>query len=81
MLSNVLVLPDSTKDLVEALIKAHVSANWQHGGFVSGKKLDLISGKERGLIMLLHSSPGTGKTLIAGESSSIAVKSNTVLTV
>lgn len=70
-----LVLPNSTKDLVEALIKAHASANWQHGGLVSGKRLDLIAGKGRGLIMLLHGSPGTGKTLTAGKPSSIAVNS------
>ena len=62
-----LVMPPSTKDLVEALIKAHASASWQQGGLVSGKRLDLIAGKGLGLIMLLHGSPGTGKTLTAGK--------------
>jgi hypothetical protein len=62
-----LVLPHSTKDLVETLIKAHASPNLQQGGPVSGKRLDLIAGKGLGLIMLLHGSPGTGKTLTAGK--------------
>lgn len=62
-----LVLPHGTKDVVEALIKAHASADWKQGGLVSGKRLDLIAGKGLGLIMLLHGSPGTGKTLTAGK--------------
>ncbi|KAL2062221.1 hypothetical protein VTL71DRAFT_6487 [Oculimacula yallundae] len=63
------VMSPTTKDLVEALIKTHASASWQQGGLVSGKRLDLIAGKGLGLIMLLHGSPGTGKTLTAGENS------------
>lgn len=54
-----LVLEQKSKDLIEALIKVHVSAN---------RMGDIMSGKGNGLIILLHGSPGTGKTLTAGKS-------------
>ncbi|KAH8790709.1 P-loop containing nucleoside triphosphate hydrolase protein [Hyaloscypha finlandica] len=53
-----LVLPKKTKDLVKAL--------------VMGKRDDLIAGKCNGLIMLLHRSPGTAKTLTAESVAEIA---------
>ena len=52
-----LVLDDKSKELVNALVTVHLSAN---------RMGDIISGKGNGLIMLLHGSPGVGKTLTAG---------------
>jgi transcriptional regulator with AAA-type ATPase domain len=52
-----LVLDDGTKSLLRALIGPRIS---------SSKKMDdIIHGKGNGLIMLLHGSPGTGKSLTA----------------
>jgi len=44
---------------VKALVEARIS---------SERMEDVIEGKGNGLIMLLHGSPGTGKTLTAGKS-------------
>ena len=52
-----LVLEDKSKELIKALVTVHVSTN---------KMGDIISGKGTGLIILLHGSPGVGKTLTAG---------------
>jgi len=52
-----LVLEEKSKELIKALVTVHVSTN---------KMSDIISGKGAGLIILLHGSPGTGKTLTAG---------------
>lgn len=52
-----LVLPSKQKDLVRALVATHV----QHRlGFD-----DIVKGKGKGLIMVLHGPPGVGKTLTA----------------
>jgi SpoVK/Ycf46/Vps4 family AAA+-type ATPase len=52
-----LVLEESTKEMVRALIDVRMS---------DSKKLDdVVVGKGNGLIMLLHGSPGTGKSLTA----------------
>ena len=53
-----LVLEKKSKELVTALVTVHVSTN---------KIGDIISGKGNGLIILLHGSPGVGKTLTAGK--------------
>lgn len=52
-----LVLEEKSKELIKALVTVHVSTN---------KMGDIISGKGTGLIILLHGSPGVGKTLTAG---------------
>jgi SpoVK/Ycf46/Vps4 family AAA+-type ATPase len=52
-----LVLEKRTKELVKALVEVRISAE---------RMEDVIEGKGNGLIMLLHGSPGTGKTLTAG---------------
>jgi SpoVK/Ycf46/Vps4 family AAA+-type ATPase len=54
---NLLVLPLSTKELVQSLVHADRTS-------VSVIK-DVISGKGGGCILLLHGRPGTGKTLTA----------------
>ena len=51
-----LVLDPKKKELVEAMVKIHVSSNMS---------TDVIEGKGNGLIILLHGGPGTGKTLTA----------------
>ncbi len=52
-----LVLEQKSKEIIKALVTVHVSAK---------KMGDIISGKGNGLIILLHGSPGVGKTLTAG---------------
>jgi hypothetical protein len=55
-----LILDTKTKELITALINVQKSDN---------KKMDdIITGKGKGLIILLHGSPGTGKTLTAERS-------------
>ena len=51
-----LVLKPDPKELIEALVSVHMS---------SKQSTDVIEGKGNGLIILLHGSPGTGKTLTA----------------
>lgn len=53
-----LVLPQSQKDLVQALVATHSTQGKE--GFD-----DLIKGKGRGLVLVLHGPPGVGKTLTA----------------
>jgi SpoVK/Ycf46/Vps4 family AAA+-type ATPase len=66
-----LVLPAPMKDLVKALVTVRTSQRGVKQGLgLAGKREDIISGKGNGLIMLLHGSPGTGKTLTAGIMSS-----------
>lgn len=51
------MLEERTKEMIRALVHVHRSRN---------KAMDdIIKGKGNGLILLLHGSPGTGKTLTA----------------
>ncbi|KAJ9608834.1 hypothetical protein H2200_006605 [Cladophialophora chaetospira] len=53
-----LVLPENHKSIVKALVSSHA--------FQPHKNIDdIISGKGRGLVAVLHGPPGTGKTLTA----------------
>ena len=53
-----LVLPENQKSIVKALVSSHV--------FHASKSIDdIISGKGKGLVAVLHGPPGTGKTLTA----------------
>ena len=53
-----LVLPDNQKSIVKALVESHT--------FSSSRNIDdIIQGKGRGLVAILHGPPGTGKTLTA----------------
>ncbi len=62
-----LVLPPQTKELVKALVTVRTSQRGVKQGLgLAGKREDIIAGKGNGLIMLLHGSPGTGKSLTAG---------------
>ncbi|KAF3922056.1 hypothetical protein ABW20_dc0107587 [Dactylellina cionopaga] len=54
-----LVLPNSQKLLVKALVESHQTSNNNFD--------DFIAGKGRGLICCLHGSPGCGKTMTAAK--------------
>ncbi|TEA19766.1 ATPase family AAA domain-containing protein 3B [Colletotrichum sidae] len=60
-----LVLDQQTKEMIRALIDVQATAT---------KMDDIITGKGNGLIVLLHGSPGTGKTLTAETVAEIAEK-------
>ncbi|KAL0777369.1 hypothetical protein CaCOL14_006887, partial [Colletotrichum acutatum] len=60
-----LVLDKKTKEMIHALVNVQTSAK---------KMDDIITGKGNGLIILLHGSPGTGKTLTAESVAEIAEK-------
>jgi SpoVK/Ycf46/Vps4 family AAA+-type ATPase len=55
---NRLVLEDRKKELIKALVTCHV-------GRKNEVHTDFMEGKGKGLIILLHGGPGTGKTLTA----------------
>ena len=59
-----LVIRDDYKKIIKAMVRA---SKLDKPGF-----RDLVSGKGRGLTILLHGPPGTGKTLTAGMSSASA---------
>ncbi|TLD17033.1 uncharacterized protein PgNI_01494 [Pyricularia grisea] len=53
-----LVLPDSQKELVQALVAEHTQR-------AADSFDDIVKGKGKGLILVLHGPPGVGKTLTA----------------
>lgn len=60
-----LVLDPKSKELIKALVSVHVSTR---------KMSDIIRGKGNGLIVLLHGTPGVGKTLTAESVAELAEK-------
>ncbi|KAK6851481.1 hypothetical protein PG995_011606 [Apiospora arundinis] len=61
-----LVLDEKTKEMIRALVDVQKSRD--------SNMDDIIKGKGNGLILLLHGSPGTGKTLTAESVAEIAEK-------
>lgn len=55
-----LVLPEDQKSIVKALVESHTGKN-----IASSTIDDIIQGKGRGLVSVLHGPPGVGKTLTA----------------
>ena len=55
-----LVLDAEYKDIVQAMVSSYVDK--------TAKLDDLVAGKGKGLVTLLHGPPGSGKTLTAGPS-------------
>ncbi|KAL7275470.1 hypothetical protein RUND412_001577 [Rhizina undulata] len=55
-----LVLPEAQKTIVRALVESHTVSKEGKGGFD-----DVIKGKGKGLVAVLHGRPGVGKTLTA----------------
>ena len=69
-----LVLPSKTKELVKALVMVRASMTGNSHEVVKGNQTnDIVAGKGNGLVMLFHGSPGTGKTLTAGEQNSACI--------
>ncbi len=61
-----LVIPDEYKRIVKALVKSHaLSSRPGENESRYGQQIDLIRGKGKGLIILLHGVPGVGKTSTA----------------
>ncbi|KAL8841967.1 MAG: hypothetical protein Q9176_002904 [Flavoplaca citrina] len=62
-----LVLPRGHKELVRALVKTHSRGSRPASGLAEEKEhqVDLVKGKGKGLIILLHGVPGVGKTSTA----------------
>ena len=54
-----LVIKDEYKKIIKAMVRTYMLAQ---PGFS-----DIVTGKGRGLAILLHGPPGTGKTLTAGQ--------------
>ncbi|KAF6820894.1 AAA family ATPase [Colletotrichum plurivorum] len=57
-----LVLPESQKELVQALVAEHTARTTDPNASAFD---DIVKGKGRGLILVLHGPPGVGKTLTA----------------
>ena len=55
-----LVLPDSQKSIIKALVQSHTSEAQERKNID-----DVIQGKGKGLVAVLHGTPGVGKTLTA----------------
>lgn len=62
---NRLVLKSKKKELIKALVMVHLATT---------QNADVVEGKGNGLIILLHGSPGTGKTLTAESVAELAEK-------
>jgi hypothetical protein len=61
-----LAIPKSHKSLVLALVRNHPSGKLATAGKVASRpEMDLVRGKGKGLIILLHGVPGVGKTSTA----------------
>ena len=61
-----LVLPDGHKETLLALVQTHSKGkNLEAGLDVGNRQMDLVRGKGKGLIILLHGEPGVGKSSTA----------------
>ncbi|TLS26551.1 hypothetical protein PpBr36_05491 [Pyricularia pennisetigena] len=59
-----LVLPDGHKNMVLSLVSQHFRNKHKAQG--KDEQTDIVRGKGKGLIILLHGAPGVGKTTTAG---------------
>jgi SpoVK/Ycf46/Vps4 family AAA+-type ATPase len=62
---NELVLPRGHKDMLAALVTNHTSGRQRRQPRAGGPAIDVVQSKGRGLVILLHGPPGTGKTSTA----------------
>ncbi|THV50081.1 hypothetical protein BGAL_0166g00230 [Botrytis galanthina] len=60
-----LVLPKGHKDMVKCLIRQHFRE--KESNLADKDEMDIVRGKGKGLIMLLHGAPGVGKTSTAAQ--------------
>jgi signal recognition particle GTPase len=58
-----LLLPDAQKQMIHSMVKVHTDPRLSFD--------DIIAGKGKGMVALLHGEPGVGKTLTAGISSNL----------
>ncbi|MCJ1385544.1 hypothetical protein MMC17_008667 [Xylographa soralifera] len=66
-LHNLQLRDDTFKDIIQALVRTHfIQKDTQQ---VSDFEYDIVRGKGKGLVILLHGAPGVGKTFTAGKSS------------
>lgn len=61
-----LVLPEDHKEIVRALVKTHTrgprsTAQDKTETMLPNREIDLVKGKGKGLIILLHGVPGVGE--------------------
>lgn len=59
-----LVLPKGHKDMVLSLVSQHFRNKARQSQ--KDQQIDIVRGKGKGLILLLHGAPGVGKTTTAG---------------
>ncbi|KAH7031628.1 uncharacterized protein B0I36DRAFT_431682 [Microdochium trichocladiopsis] len=63
---NDLVLPTGHKEMVRAVVENHATGSRPtKGGSKSSQEVDIVRGKGKGCIILLHGEPGVGKTSTA----------------
>jgi SpoVK/Ycf46/Vps4 family AAA+-type ATPase len=60
-----LVLPKGHKEIVQALVETHFRKTVKDDKQQKEHNFDLVQGKGKGLIILLHGAPGVGKTSTA----------------
>ncbi|KAK8028429.1 AAA family ATPase, partial [Apiospora marii] len=64
-----LILPSGVKDMVQAVVETHAAGSRSTAALVKrSTEADIVRGKGKGCIILLHGEPGVGKTSTAGES-------------
>lgn len=66
-----LVLKEEKKELIKALVSVHIGKK-SSVGINDPIRVDFMTGKGEGLLILLHGGPGTGKTLTAESVAEIA---------
>lgn len=61
-----LILPPGHKEMVRAVVENHAAGSRATGGMKKGSaEVDIVRGKGKGCIILLHGEPGVGKTSTA----------------
>ncbi|KAF5531223.1 TOB3 (member of AAA-ATPase family) [Fusarium napiforme] len=67
---DLLVLPSGHREMVESLVTQHFLD--KASAYSETDEVDIVRGKGKGLILLLHGAPGVGKTTTAGDLGSTA---------
>ncbi|KAI1012767.1 hypothetical protein LB504_008480 [Fusarium proliferatum] len=67
---DLLVLPTGHREMVESLVTQHFLD--KASAYDETDEVDIVRGKGKGLILLLHGAPGVGKTTTAGDLGSTA---------
>ncbi|KAK4454247.1 P-loop containing nucleoside triphosphate hydrolase protein [Podospora aff. communis PSN243] len=60
-----LVLPDEHKRLIHSLVAQHFRDKQRQNRTTEDEQMDIVRGKGKGLVLLLHGAPGVGKTSTA----------------